>query len=675
MKNKTQKFNLPPFLQNKRLRGITAFIAISLILGLVIAFLYNTIVGTVLLVFASVGLAYTIKNLNIVEQNAKNYLNDLSYLISRGEQESLIEMPIGMLLLDEHNRVSWMNPYLHPYFKDQKVLQQTLEAIDSSLAEIVKEHWEDEKYFEVNWNEHRFMMLIQHQYRTIYMMDITHYTKVESRYEDEKIVIGEVDLDNFDEVSQSMTDQEVSNIKNYVTNQLSEWAQKYGVYLKRVDSDHYMMMMYVKALREIEKDNFNILDIIRQGTSKQNIPLTLSIGIAYGSIDLNNLSDLAQSNLDLALGRGGDQAVIKPQDGEARFFGGKTNPMEKRTRVRARMITSALQELINGADKIFVDGHSHPDMDCWGAAMGIRRIAEMNGKECYIVFDEKNVYTDIQRLLDKIEDEPEIKNAIVTSDKAVKMATDDSLLIMVDHSNPMIGLAPNLYERLQNKVVIIDHHRRAEEFPDNPLLAYVEPYASSACELITEMFEYQSQTAEPINELEATVMLTGIVVDTQSFTVRTGTRTFDAASYLRSSGANVDEISSFMKENRNYFMDENHLVSMVEFINGNMAVITAEDDKKYDSVTAAKSVDSLINVDGVDASFIVYRRVDDVIGISARSTGAINVQLIMEALGGGGHLVAGATQIKDKTVSEAQAMLLGVLNHDDEENDNKDEKN
>ncbi|WP_083210456.1 DHH family phosphoesterase [Fructilactobacillus lindneri] len=675
MKKSLRHLNLPPFLKNKRLRNISLFIAISLILGLVIAFIYNVVIGLVLLILASAGLTYTIKELNIVEENTTKYVTDLSYLVSRGERESLLEMPIGILILDDDHRINWVNPYLQPYFGNNKIFGKSLEEIAPELFDLIQENWNEDEPFEITWRGKHFTILIQRQYNTIYLMDITHYADVEVKYENEKIVIGEVYLDNFDEVSQSMSDQEISNLRNYVTNKLSTWAKDYGVYLKRIDADHYMIMMYVQALREIEADKFNILDIIRKGTLQQNFPITLSIGIAYGDTDLNQLADLAQNNLDLALGRGGDQAVIKPRDGEARFYGGKTNPMEKRTRVRARMITNALQELMRTSDKIFVDGHQQPDMDCWGAALGIRRIAQMNNKECYIVFDDKDVHTDIKRLLDKIDDYPDILDSIVTPDKAVKMATDESLLIMVDHSNPNIGVAKNLYERLINRIVIIDHHRRGEDFPANPLLAYVEPYASSACELITEMFEYQSQSADPINDLEATVMLTGIVVDTQSFKVRTGTRTFDAASYLRSAGADVDEISSFMKENSNNYMAENHLISLVNFVDDNLALITAEDDVKYDSVTAAKAVDSLLSIDGVEASFVVYRRMDGNVGISARSTGAINVQLIMEALGGGGHLVAGATQIKDKTVAEANEMLTEVIDQKlfDNSNNKSDE--
>ncbi|USS89028.1 DHH family phosphoesterase [Fructilactobacillus cliffordii] len=661
MKNEKKTFALPPFVHNQHLRTIAIFITLNLVLGLVIAFLYNLWIGVVLLVLACVGLFFIIKELNVVEQNADNYMDRLSYLINRGEQESLLEMPLGVLILDSSQRVSWINPYLQPYFQTERVVGRTISQVAPQLAELIKKNWDQDQSFEAAWNGHYFNFLIQRQYRTIYMMDITNYADIEVQYENEKIAIGEIYLDNFDEVSQSMSDQEISNLRNYVTNKLTNWAQEYGIYLKRIDAEHYSIMMYVQSLRDVEKDKFNVLDTIRKGTVQQNFPITLSIGIAYGDTDLNRLADLAQSNLDLALGRGGDQAVIKSKDGKAIFFGGKTNPMEKRTRVRARMITHALVQLMGTADKIFVDGHQQPDMDSWGAAMGIRRIAQMNGKECYIVFNNQDVHTDIRRLLDKIEDYPDIQNSIITSDEAVKLATDDSLMIMVDHSNPKIGVAQDLYQKLENRVVIIDHHRRGEDFPANPLLAYVEPYASSACELITEMFEYQSQSADPMNDLEATAMLTGIVVDTQSFTVKTGTRTFDAASYLRSAGANVDEISSFMKENVKNYMAENHLISLVKFETDHIAIITAEDDVQYDSVTAAKSVDSLLSVDGVEASFVVFRRYDGNVGISARSDGSINVQVIMEKLGGGGHLGAGATQIKDQSVVEASELLQTTI--------------
>lgn len=500
----------------------------------------------------------------------------------------------------------------------------------------------------------------------MYLMDITKYANIQERYESEQISVGQIFLDNYDEITQSMTDQEISNLSNYVTNELATWSQKYGMYLKQIDDDHFFLLAYAKSLTAIENDKFNILDVVRETTSKQNFPLTLSIGIAYGEDDLNSLADQAQSNLDLALGRGGDQVVVKSLDGTARFYGGKTNPMEKRTRVRARMISQALNELMNASDQVFVQGHTRPDMDALGACLGIRRIAQMNNKKCWIVLDKEKVHSDIQRLLEAAKKYPEISDSIITPSEAMEKATDSSLLIMVDHSKPSISISEELYQKMAERVIIIDHHRRGEEFPENPMLVYIEPYASSTCELITEMFEYQPHEEEPINRIEATAMLTGIFIDTQSFSMRTGTRTFDAASYLRSAGADSTEMQQLMKENIDNYLQRNHLISMVEFFHKDMAMIVGEEDRVYDPVTAAQACDSLLTMSGVDASFIITKRSDGQVGVSARSTGSINVQIIMERMGGGGHLSSGATQIEGKSIADVKQLLLESIKYIDD---------
>ncbi len=411
----------------------------------------------------------------------------------------------------------------------------------------------------------------------------------------------------------------------------------------------------------MQNDKFKILDVIRQDTSKQNYPLTLSVGIAYGDEDLAQLALTSQSNLDLALGRGGDQVVVKSKDGQARFYGGKTNPMEKRTRVRARMISQALQELFKQTDTVFVVGHSRPDMDAIGASMGIRRIAQMNGIDCRIVVDPENLHSDVERLMEATANDPELANAIITPEAAVAAATDQSMIVMVDHSKPSITAAPDLYEKLSSRAVIIDHHRRGEEFPDNPMLVYIEPYASSTCELITEMFEYQPTGVPAINKLEATAMLAGITVDTKSFSLRTGTRTFDAASYLRSMGANALMIQNLLKENVDSYIQKNHLIDTIEMVATGMALCTGEDDRIYDPVIAAQAADSLLSLSGIEAGYVITRRSEDQIGISARSLGDINVQVVMERLGGGGHLSNAATQIKDHSVAEAKQMLIDAI--------------
>ncbi|KRL79399.1 DHH family phosphoesterase [Secundilactobacillus paracollinoides] len=659
--------NLPEFLRNKRLRGLALFIMCLSLIGVVMAFIFSWILGVAFLVLIIVSSVFAFNTMNEISADMNRYIADLSFRINRGEQEALIDMPVGVMMFGDNDAIEWVNPYLQRYFGDETVLSRRLNDVDPELEQLIEAHASDEHAQTVTWRERQFSFLVQKDVRAVYLMEVTHFAQIQSRYDNERLAIGQVFLDNYDEITQSMTDQDVSNLRNYVTNELSVWAQKFGMYLKHLDDDHFLVFLYAKSLTAIEEDKFSILDTIRENTSKQNFPLTLSMGIAYGGADLAKLADQAQSNLDLALGRGGDQVVVRAQDEEARFYGGKTNPMEKRTRVRARMISQALQELMSQADTIFVQGHQQPDMDAIGACMGIRRIAQMNGKECYIVLDQEKIHSDVQRLMVATKDYPEIADAIITPDEALNKVTKQSMLVMVDHSKTSLSISPELYERLENRTVIIDHHRRGEEFPENPMLVYIEPYASSTCELITEMFEYQSQESEPVNKIEATAMLTGIFIDTKSFSLRTGSRTFDAASYLRSAGADLVQMQQFMKENVDSYLQRNHLIELVEFINGDLAVVTGEEDQIYDSVTAAQAADSLLNMSGIDASFVITKRDDGRIGISARSTGQLNVQIIMEKMGGGGHLSSGATQISDSTVSDVKQQLVAILNGEDEE--------
>ncbi|UQS87250.1 DHH family phosphoesterase [Nicoliella spurrieriana] len=677
MKKKFSSKNIPPFLRNKHLRWVTLFTATLSILGTVIAFLYSSLTGVFLLAFVCLGLAYTFNLLNHLSANRNEYISDLSYRIHRGESETMLEMPMGIMILSDDQKIEWVNPYLQPYFGDQYVLGQSVVDVAPGLNSLISKYWNSNDTNDVTWNHHHFSMLIQKEFHTVYLMDVTSYYDIQERYNNEKISIGEIFLDNYDEITQSMTDQEISNLLNYVTNELTAWAREFGMYLKQIDDDHFMIIAYASSLKAIEEDKFKILDKIRESTSKQNFPLTLSVGIAYGDNNLNSLADQSQSDLDLALGRGGDQVVVKAKNQEARFYGGKTNPMEKRTRVRARMTSQALQEIMKESDQIFVQGHQRPDMDAIGACFGIRRIAKMNNKKCWIVVDQSQLHTDVKRLIETSKDYPEIYDSIITPEEALQKATDDSLLIMVDHSKPSMSISSDLYERLSNRVVIIDHHRRGEEFPPNPILVYIEPYASSTCELITEMFEYQSQDAEPINKLEATAMLTGIFIDTKSFSMRTGTRTFDAASYLRSAGADSEEMQQFMEENVDDYLARNHLISLVKFVDKDrhIAMVIGEDDHPYDPVTAAQAADSILTMSGVEASFVATERAGGMVGISARSNGEVNVQIIMERLGGGGHLSSGATQIKDKKVSEVEPILDKTIKDvlsDETDSDNDD---
>lgn len=652
---------LPAFLEDVRLRYVSLAMVALAVAGIIIAFFIKPLLAlgmTVVLIGILLASFYTLET---ITKNTNKYIANLSYRIKRGEQEALVRMPMGILMYDKKMNIEWLNPFLRTYFGDEPALGRNLADVDGELAAIIAGHQDSKEPRLVHWGENQFEITVQSSIGVVYMMDVTRYAAIEQRAADEKIVIGQIFLDNYDEVTQSLDDQLISNLSNYVTTELTTWATKFGFFVKRVDEDHFILIAYAKALRAVIADKFRILDTIREGTSKQNAPLTLSIGIAYGDTDLGQLALTSQSNLDLALGRGGDQVVVKARTGEAKFYGGKTNPMEKRTRVRARMISQALQELFKQTDKIYVVGHGRPDMDSIGAALGVRRIAQMNGKECYVVLDPTNLHSDVERLMEKVASDPELANQIITPEAAIGGATDKSMLVMVDHSKPSITTAPELYTKLQNRVVILDHHRRGEEFPDNPMLVYIEPYASSTCELIAEMFEYQPQGSAPLNKLEATAMLAGITVDTKNFALRTGTRTFDAASYLRSMGADAKLISNMLKENLDSYIQKNHLIDGVEMIGDNMAVACGEEVKSYDPVIAAQAADTLLSLSGIDASFVVTKRRDGKVGISARSLGDINVQLIMERLGGGGHLSNAATQMTGVTVADAKGELLNAI--------------
>ncbi len=663
-------WQIPEFLRNKHLRIIAVFLLILSLVCATLAFIVNAWLGIIvlLLILLTIGLSFI--TLKQVMQDTTHYISDLSYKIKRSEQEALLKMPIGILMLNDLAEVVWVNPTMQKLFGQEEILGKKLTEADEELAKVINDNMSNKDSVEIKWQDKRFNMLVQNDINVVYLLDITHYAEIQKQYDDSRLVIGQIFIDNYDEVTQSMNDTNISNLSNYITNELSSWASQMGMFLKMIDEDHYFVLAYTKSLTQMEKEKFKLLDRIRERTSKQNFPVTLSIGLAYGGTDLAKLSRLSQSNLDLALGRGGDQVVVRGvDDSQARFYGGKTNPMEKRTRVRARMISQALQELMSQSDDIFVMGHARPDMDSIGACLGIRRIAKMNGKQCWLVLDTDNLHSDIQRLLDEIDNYPDIKESIISPEEALQKATKKSLLLMLDLSKPSISMSPELYDQLKNRVIIIDHHRRGEEFPENPMLVYIEPYASSTCELITEIFEYQSRYSDdPINKLEATAMLTGIIIDTKSFSLRTGTRTFDAASYLRSVGADSQMSQHFMKENVQSFLQRNHLIDRVEFVGNGNAVVVGENDRVYDPVTAAQAADSLLTVSGVQASYVVTHRSEDIIGISARSNGETNVQIIMEKMGGGGHLSNAATQIEDRDILDVRKQLLDLIAQTEENN-------
>jgi c-di-AMP phosphodiesterase-like protein len=533
---------------------------------------------------------------------------------------------------------------------------RSLYDVAESIIPLIKQEVETEV---VTLHDRKFKVVIKRDERLLYFFDITEQIEIEKLYEEERTSLGIIFLDNYDELTQGMDDQVKSNLNSQVTSMLNSWAQEYGIFIKRTSSEKFIAIMNEQILIHLERSKFSILDQVREETSKQNIPLTLSIGIGAGAADLPELGALAQSSLDLALGRGGDQVAIKQPNGKVKFFGGKTNPMEKRTRVRARVISHALKELITESGKVIIMGHKYPDMDAVGAAIGILKVAQVNQKDGFIVLDPDHIDTGVQRMLEEIKKKEGLWERFITPEEALNLVSDDTLLVVVDTHKPSLVIEERLLNRIEN-VVVIDHHRRGEDFIEDPLLVYMEPYASSTAELVTELLEYQPKRFK-IDMLEATALLAGIIVDTKSFTLRTGSRTFDAASFLRSQGADTVLVQKFLKEDITQYVQRARFIEHAEIYTAGIAISRAEPNKMYDQVLIAQAADTLLSISGVVASFVISKRRDNLIGISARSLGDINVQVIMESLQGGGHLTNAATQLQDISLDEAEERLKQAI--------------
>lgn len=672
MKGFLRKLELPEFVKDTRLTASLIIVLVLSLLGAIIGMLISPLFGLAMVLLFILTVIFAVYGIYVLAGNTNNYAANLSYRIKRGEQEAMIKMPLGIMLYDKDRQIQWINPYLQMYLHDKDIIGSSISSVDKELAkyidDAIKSNSKQNKI--IKWGDRKFEMVVQDDLGVVYLLDITRYANIEEKYKQERLAIGLIFIDNYDELSQAMGDQNLTNMSSYVQTTLSKYAGQFNSYLKRIDEDHFILLTHMHDLAKMEDNKFSILDKVRTESSRKNMPLTLSIGIAFGSESLNEIADQAQSNLDLALGRGGDQVVVKQSGHEARFYGGKSNPMEKRTRVRARMVSQALVELFKGVDHVFVQGHRNPDLDAIGSAIGIVKIARIHGVKASVVLDVDHVNYDVGRLIAKMQAAGIDKDVFISPKDALEAATDESLLVLTDHSKYSITYDPELYKRLKNRLIIIDHHRRGEEFPENPMLVYIEPYASSTCELVTEMIEYQPQGGEGVlTDLEASAMLAGITVDSKEFSLRTGTRTFDAASYLRSIGADTQVVSELLKENIDNYLQRSHLVSTIDMIEPNMALLMGEDNKIYDPIITAQAADTALSLEHVDASFALTRRSKDVIGISARSMGNVNVQVIMEKLGGGGHLSNAATQIKGVTVEEAKGKLLAAINEYLKENE------
>lgn len=646
---------MPIFLRTGQMKKLLIGFFVIMFLLLFILGFYNWVLSGIAFIILIVFLFLLIRSSAHFQTQVEKYVSLLSYRVKKVGEEALLEMPIGIILIDDENNVEWANPFMNANFQEESLIGKSIYDLSDELIQMIIQ--ELEKGI-ITINNHKFRVVYKKEEKLIYFFDITEQAFIEKKYQEEQPAIAIVFLDNYDEVTQGMDDLARGSLNGRVTSLLNEWANEFGIYLKRVTADRFIAVLNKKILSELEKGKFSILDDIRESGSKNNLPLTLSIGVGAGVSSLPELGSIAQSSLDLALGRGGDQVAIKLPNGKVRFYGGKTNPIEKRTRVRARVISHALRELIEESDRIFIMGHKYPDMDAIGSSIGILKIAQMNGKESYVILNEQEIDSGVRKLLNEVKEKSDIYDHFISPQDALEMSMTNALLVIVDTHKPSLVIEERLVNRCE-RIVVIDHHRRSEEFVQNPLLVYMEPYASSTSELVTELLQYQPN--RKIDILEATALLAGIIVDTKSFTLRTGSRTFDAASYLRTKGADTVLVQKFLREDLDTFIKRAKLVENVEFYRRGIAITRANPSEQYNQILIAQTADLLLAMENVEASFVISKRPDDTVGISARSLGNINVQLIMEQLEGGGHLTNAATQLTDITINDAEKRLKAVI--------------
>lgn len=583
-----------------------------------------------------------------------DYVLTLSSRIRGVGTEVIGGLPFGLILYNEEREVEWHNGFI------AKVLERT-SAVGAPLAELfpgIQQAKERDKTFgrwETTLNGRVYELMFRPAERMLFVTDVTEQWTLAKKYEDEKLAIGIVMMDNLEEVAQGMDEQQRALMLSKVTGEINEWAQKYGLFLRRLSSDRYMVIANQAALKQLEQTRFDLLDEVREITMNLKLPMTLSIGFACGSDNIAELGQLAQGSLDIALGRGGDQAVVKFGQRQS-FYGGKSNAVEKRTRVRARVIAHALRDLMKESDHIIIMGHRMPDMDSIGAAIGVMKAAQQIGKEAFIVLE--GVNPAIQKMMHMLKEDDKLIRRFITPEQASQLTGKRSLAVVVDTHRASMVAEPKLLQQT-DRIVIVDHHRRSEEFIDDAVLVYMEPYASSTCELVTELLQYVHERIA-LDAREATALLAGITVDTKSFSMRTGSRTFEAASFLRRNGADPTLIQKMLKEDLEEYIKKAEIIRGAEVFMDYIAIAVADPGKPVPQLLIAQSADTLLNMTGIKASFVVAQRPDGTIGVSARSLGQMNVQVVMERLGGGGHLTNAACQMQG-TVQEVAARLKQVL--------------
>ncbi len=593
-------------------------------------------------------------------------LQDLTLTVDSAAKTSLINSPFPLIILETDGSVVWRsskftsefaNIDINSYVKDLcfDIKDEIKKRKENNKQDIIRQMEIDKKTYRIvgryvpsKRNKEEYMVIL-------YFIDDTENIKLQKEYKDSKSCVGIIMVDNYEETMQRLESEEKPQMIAEIDKYIYEWTDKTNGVLIKTEKDRYIYFFEQRYLDSVKEDKFSILDKIKEIDAKERVQFTLSIAVSNEGITDKEKYKSAQAAMDIVLGRGGDQAVIRENE-IYKFFGGRAQEVEKRTKVKARIVAQALENLIKESKKVMIMGHTNPDMDCVGASLGIYRLAKTLEKSAYIVMDNKT--PSLQVFRKSIEKDAEYEDVIINKEVALENIDEDTLLVVVDTHKINYVESEELVDKAK-KIVIIDHHRRSADFIDKATLTFQEVYASSAAELVAELIQYAEKKVI-LKTIEAESLYAGIMMDTKNFTFKTGVRTFEAAAYLRRCGVDIIRVKKWFQSNLENFNKIAEIVGKAEIINNTIAISICEEKAKDVNVLCAKAADELLTISEITASFVIGH-LGEKVCISGRSIGDINVQLILEKLGGGGHITLAGAQVEGMTIEETKQELINRI--------------
>ena len=645
-----KKNNLTPI--SAVLLGIATFGTLTML----IIFSQNNVV-TISALFLFV-LLYLLLFIWQKKQYEKSEIEQIQYVNHQAEDSlnTLLEqMPVGVLKLDlSTGEVEWFNPYA------ELILTTEEGEIDVELIQTIIKASVGNPGSYATLGETRYAVHIDKASGVLYFFDVSGEYEATVELVTSRPVIGVISVDNYDDLEDATSDSDISHINSFVANFVSEFTEKYAMFSRRVGMDRFYLFTDYTVLEELMNDKFSVIDVFREESKQRQLPLTLSMGFSYGDGNHDEIGKVALLNLNLAEVRGGDQVVVKENDETKNpvYFGGGSAASVKRTRTRTRAMMTAISDKIRSVDQVFVVGHKNLDMDALGSAVGMQLFASNITEDSYAVYDADQMSPDIERAINFLEKEGVTK--LLPLSDAMRLVTKRSLLILVDHSKTALTLSKGFYD-LFTQTIVIDHHRRDQDFPENAVITYIESGASSASELVTELIQFQNSRKSRLSRMQASVLMAGMMLDTKNFTSRVTSRTFDVASYLRTRGSDSIAIQEIAATDFEEYREVNELILQGRKLGSDILIAQAKDSMSYDTVVISKAADAMLGMSGIEASFVLAKNTQGFISISARSRSKINVQRIMEELGGGGHFNLAAAQIENMSLSEAGEKLTQLV--------------